>query len=355
MQPHATLILIAVQAAAAADQFWTGREIDMGPFGSDPFFNNNQSDQIYREAITNPKAMRSVKFVPFSGLISPKVYGRDPYWTWRVNVTEFAFPSGINVTDAVTGAEQPVENPSYVSTTWDFAWSSGGNISQALGNSTGPLCVSILDIVAYPANVTNLYTDENTNSTDCTPILGEACVRAILTEGSNFSRGTTCNEPKKLWGTLPECNNTIGYAVEKRLDFKLFNGTFGGGVATANLNPDPSNSPNASSSAERNRTFGITSRKGFMGLHSGVIPGANATDIYLAATNSLQLLMISHGFGNSSLGETQLHCMRANTTQLPVDENENGGGQENDATRIQYHVAWTLMIVVLTVLLARST
>lgn len=64
-------------------------------------------------------------------------------------MTEFAFPSGINVTDAMTGAEQPLENPSYVSTTWDFAWSSGGNISQALGNSTGPLCVSILDIVAY--------------------------------------------------------------------------------------------------------------------------------------------------------------------------------------------------------------
>ncbi|KAF3807736.1 hypothetical protein GCG54_00007469 [Colletotrichum gloeosporioides] len=247
MKPHCLSILIAVQATAAAERFWTGRGLDMGPFGNDRSFNNNQSDEIYREAITNPKAMRSVKFVPFSGLISPKVYGKDPYWTWRVNVTEFAFPSGINVTDAVTGAEQPVENPSYVSTTWDFAWSSGGNIPQALGNSTGPLCVSILDIVAYPANVTNLYTDENANNTDCTPILGEACVRAILREGSNFSRGIRCNSPRTSWGTLPECNNTLGYTVRERLDDKLFNRTFGGGVATANLNPDPFNSPNANS------------------------------------------------------------------------------------------------------------
>ncbi|KAK2751216.1 hypothetical protein CKAH01_06402 [Colletotrichum kahawae] len=354
MKPHATPILIAIQAAA--DQFWTGRELDMGPFGSDPFFNNNQSDDIYREAITNPKAMRSVKFVPFSGLISSKVYGKDPYWTWRVNVTEFAFPPGINVTDAVTGAEQPVENPSFVSTTWDFSWSSGGNISQALGNSTGPLCVSFLNVMAYPANVTNLYTDENINSTDCTPILGEACVLAILREGSNFSRGITCNSPEKSWSTLPECNNTLGYAVNERLDERLFNRTFGGGIATANLNPDPFNSPSANTSAESNRTFGITSGKGFMGSHSGVIPEANATDTYLAAANSLQLLMISHGFGNgSSLGETQLYCMRANTTKLPVDENENEGDKENDATHMHYHVFWTLMVVVLTMLLARST
>lgn len=270
-------------------------------------------------------------------------------------MTHFAFPPGINVTDAVTGAEQPVENPSFVSTTWDFTWSSGGNISQALGNSAGPLCLSILHVMAYPANVTNLYTDENTNSTDCTPILGEACVRAILGEGSNFSSGIKCNSPGKSWSRLPECNNTLGYAAKERLDEKLFNRTFGGGVATANLNPDPFNSPNANTSAERNRTFGITSGKGFMGLHSGVIPGANATDTYLAAANSLQLLMISHGFGSRSLGETQLHCMRANTTKLPVDEDENEGDKENDAPRMHYHVVWTLMIVVWTMLLAKST
>ena len=75
-----------------------------------------------------------------------------------------------------------------MSTTWDFSWpaDSGNNISSALSDLPGPLCITTLATANlgagpdFPVNVTNAYTEDDTDNTSCVPVLGEECVRALL-------------------------------------------------------------------------------------------------------------------------------------------------------------------------------
>ncbi|KAL0932127.1 uncharacterized protein CTRU02_213080 [Colletotrichum truncatum] len=334
MKAHVSLMLMASQAMAS---FYNSSLIAGGPYNSDPTFEESRSDEIYREAITNPKATRSIKFTPFSDISYPSNRG-DREWTWRVNVTDFAFPPAINVTD-IKGNPITIDSPHHVSTTYDFQWSGGGNISDALGTTTEPFCVTAPDIKVYPANVTDLYSEENADSTDCTPVLGEDCVRAILTKGNNLSFEDKCNGIKSIWTSFPECSSTLKYASEANLGRQLF-GSYGGfGLVTINIVPDGTNARNTT--AERNRTLGITSGEGFLGFHSGVIPGSNATERYLAAANRVQILMISHAFRDASVGDTELLCMRVNTTRLSEGEPSSG-------VRYGPGAPWTMLAVILT-------
>ena len=63
---------------------------------------------------------------------------------------------------------------------------SGNNISSALGDLPGPLCITTLATANlgagpdFPVNVTNAYTEDDTDNTSCVPVLGEECVRALL-------------------------------------------------------------------------------------------------------------------------------------------------------------------------------
>ncbi|KAF9873069.1 hypothetical protein CkaCkLH20_09579 [Colletotrichum karsti] len=347
MKLQVAMTLGAQAASAALFSNWPA--ISAGPFGSDVDFRHNQSDEIYRKAITSPNATRSVKFHPFSNSLRG-ADGEPAEWTWRVNITEFSLPAGINITDIASENATYIENPTHVSTTYDFQWPGGGTLSKALGDSSAPFCISISNTIMYPANVTNLYTDEDTSSTDCEPVLGADCVRAILTKGDNFvgSSKTKCNGIGTAWSSLPECSGTLGYAVRENLDEKVLKLSNSQGILTVNINTNSDNAPKADSSAEMNQTYGITSGKGFSGFHSGVVSASEAASIYEASENSLQILMISHGFNSTGEAGKELLCMRVNTSRVA---DENGDGQ-NAGVRSECHVAWTMAIAGLTVLFA---
>lgn len=250
-----------------------------------------------------------------------------------INVTEFAFPSDIEPVDP-EGNLAAVSDPHHISTTYDFEWPGGGNLSEALQGSTRPFCISSPDVV-FPENVTDLYTEDNANSTDCTPVLGDDCVQAILRIGNNISFREKCTPPSTIWSQIPECNATLGYAARARLNQETF-ASFG--IFTANLSPDPTNS-GLNSTNTRNKTAGISSGEGFVGLHSGVIEGSNATEKYLAAASRLHILMISHTFENG--GNAELLCMRVNTT--------GSSDQGSSAAPAHNPVTWTLAMAIVTV------
>ncbi|KAF6823745.1 hypothetical protein CPLU01_11212 [Colletotrichum plurivorum] len=305
-----TALLLA--SSVSARLYSTSPLISVGPRGSEPLFKTNLSDDAYQMAITNPRASHSIKFSPFPGIWRNQSDFRSDLeeWTWRVNVTYFAMPSEEreNITEITR-----IEDPYHVSTTYDFQWPGGGNLSDAMNRSTegpphGPFCVTVSTNL-MPKNVSDLYKAENANSTSCEPVLGEKCVKAILRHGSNVNFDNGCSKTGTSWARLPECQSTLGWARDapdprgRPMFYRGF------ATATANIMPDDRNSPNLTA-AERNNT--LSSGESFVGLHSGIVDGVNVTTDYLEAATRLQLMMISSTSGNT--GRPQLLCMRVNTT-----------------------------------------
>ncbi|KAI0861017.1 hypothetical protein F4860DRAFT_524690 [Xylaria cubensis] len=249
----------------------------------------------------NPNVSRSATFKPFQdawGELGPDSVLRNAEWTWRVNVSQFYAP--YNGSD-VAG---PSDRQAFVSQTYDFSWSAEGNISEALGGATGPLCVTQLGAwVDLPVNVTNGLTD----GTSCVPALGQACVNAILNKTPPPLGGEGgCN-----WGgygifdEIPECRDSFG---RDRGSF----GTFGAGFSLGN----------ATSQINSGDTFWVNM--------SGPVLG-NETWLYETVANQIQLLLFSVLLPTSTLPNNptvpgkELLCLRANTTKLPdVDVNKDG-------------------------------
>ncbi|KAK7757124.1 hypothetical protein SLS62_000671 [Diatrype stigma] len=273
--------------------------------------------RLFEEGNAHPNATRSVTFKPFEWFgQEPEIADRE--WTWQPEFTELG----------------PLIDPHVVNVAYDFSWERGGNMSSALGNSTGPFCVSITSI-DYPTNVTNAYTDDNTDSVDCTPVLGEECVNAILRDGANTVGGSYCNGPQTTWSELPECASTIGYAS----DISQYPG-----IGTTNLN-----SGNSTANATINgKTVPHPNREsgdGFYSKSSGSVNGTNTT-AYYAATNQLHVVMMDTQLPDSSgsgggVGRPNLLCMRVNTTILDETDSDEGAGP---SVRVSLGMMYTAML-----------
>lgn len=180
--------------------------------------------------------------------------------------------------------------------------------------------------------MTNAYTDDNTDSVDCTPVLGEECVKAILEDGANSAGGPYCGGPRTTWSQLPECASTIGYASD----------TSQYGIGTTNLNSGNSTANstiNGKTVPHPNRESG----DGFYSTSSGAINGTNTT-AYYAATNQLHVVMINTMLPISSgggIGNPNLLCMRVNTTILDESHDDEGAGP---IVRVSLGMTYTAML-----------
>ncbi|GKT45985.1 uncharacterized protein ColSpa_06166 [Colletotrichum spaethianum] len=225
-----------------------------------------------------------------------KVEDRPADRSAGVNVTEFGLPHLASNFSAVN-----VNDPSFFATTYDLTWPNGGNISAGLRGSKSPFCITTFDY-PFPANVTDMYTEANTNSTDCEFILGEDCLNQLYYEGNNLD-GDQCVRPS--WRDIPECNGTLGAAIQT----SAAGGPFTFSLSTSDINLDSAN--NSLTDAQP-----ILSGEGLWAFESGVINGADAAQGYLESTNRLQIFMFNTWINitNGRVSKPNILCMRVNTT-----------------------------------------
>ncbi|KAI1362601.1 hypothetical protein F5Y08DRAFT_311795 [Xylaria arbuscula] len=247
----------------------------------------------------NPNATRSATFKPFQAAwaeLGPDSVLRDSEWTWRVNASQFYAP--YNGSDIAA----PSDRQAFVSQTYDFSWSTEGNLSEALDGATGPLCVTQLSAyVDLPVNVTNAFND----STSCVPALGRLCVEAILKRTPAPTLENGCK-----WGDD---------------SYKMFNELL---ACTGSFGRDPTQSFGQSSSGFllNDTATQINSGDTFWVNMSGPVLGKE-TWLYEKTANQIQMLLFSVSLPTNTtpvLGK-ELLCLRTNTTTLPdVDLNKDG-------------------------------
>ena len=236
-----------------------------------------------------------------------------------VNVTDFAVPD----VKQVEGRASLVD-PRIVSTIWDFAWPRGGNLSSALRNSTNSFCITTLQTLNMPANVSNGFTEENTDSTDCTAVLGAECVDAMVTNLFQ-SRVGACRSLSHSWNNLPECASTIAYTVKTHPLSAVVTGDINDGNSTTTITVNGTGIPSPN----------LASSQGFRAEVTAAFNGSNTTE-YLKQVNELQILMIDPVLlGTLERGRNlplpQLLCTRVNTTVLPANDT-NGDGFPDTGT-----------------------
>lgn len=158
--------------------------------------------------------------------------------------------------------------------------------------------------VEFSPNVTNLWTEENGNSTDCEPVLGEACLEALYVSDRTLNRDG-CDGSMPSWKTIPECNATFGYGAVIH------------GARTSDLNP---NVARDSTSMGGGDTPPVTSGSEILGFGSGLVDGADAREAYLNASNRVRILIFNTWVGeerfNVKLARPNIHCMRVNSTRV---------------------------------------
>ncbi|KAI3535370.1 hypothetical protein CSPX01_11481 [Colletotrichum filicis] len=286
---------------SAPFSYWNDRAQTFG--ASPPTVFDNQSIEILQQAIAEPNATRQISFRPFevfSG--NARLLGQDE-WTWRVNISDFSLPHlAQNTTEANLGRN--ITEPHYIATSYSLSWPLGGNLSSGgLRGSDSPFCVTSLDVEFSP-NVTNLWTEENGNSTDCEPVLGEACLEALHASDKSLTRDS-CDGRMPSWKTIPECNTTFGY------------GAVIYGARTSNLNPNVTSN---STPTTGESTSPVASGSEIMGFGSGLVDGGDAREAYLNASNRVQILIFNTWVGeerwNIKLARPNIHCMRVNSTQV---------------------------------------
>ena len=123
-----------------------------------------------------------------------------------VNISEFAMPN-------VRLPDKPDTIPHMITTTYDFSWPSGGNMSTELKNDTAPFCVRA-QYLLLSRNVTNAFTEEDADDTSCSSVLGNECVSAIMQQ--DLIVNGTCQHPDRTWSRLSACSDSFGYSVEDR-------------------------------------------------------------------------------------------------------------------------------------------
>ncbi|ETS76090.1 hypothetical protein PFICI_11477 [Pestalotiopsis fici W106-1] len=286
------------------------------------------------DAKSNPTVTRSVKFGMleeyWSSLPEDSVV-RNSEWTWRVNISDVATPKV---------EDNDLADPHVVSTTYDFTWPYGDDLSEALDGANSSFCMSVVESLDLPVSVLNGYTEDDANSTSCVPALGQDCVAAILQRGaiSAAGNGSYCSSPAEPWNLLSACKDSLGDAADWGMD--------GTGYALGGLD---------ASSNETSRPW--TNGKGFKYDILRDLNGSLSDD-YLLAVNKLHILMfnaqIPTGNGNEYIGGPELHCMRVNTTQLEerdadgdgvamASENERSLGTSLSGTTLSFSIGFAIV------------
>ncbi|RWA09082.1 hypothetical protein EKO27_g6024 [Xylaria grammica] len=253
-----------------------------------------------RDAIDNasryPTLSRSVTFRPFEqdwGSLTDSSAIRNSEWTWRINVT--------NIAASDADLRNATEDAHVVAATYDFAWSVDGNISAALDHSTSPLCIASLGgEVDLPVNITNAYKEDSGSS--CVPVLGQACVDAMLAQAP-VPGLQDCNETAAIsWSSIPECRDSFGVSSRTQGVFSVSRPGF-----------------NLSTNAK----YSWESGQGFFWDVKEPVSGTNS-QVYHNLGNKVHILMMYTDLRGRKLGP-QLLCSRANVTELPDNGPDDDG------------------------------
>ncbi|KAL0930026.1 uncharacterized protein CTRU02_214846 [Colletotrichum truncatum] len=300
---------------------WTERWVT-GAGLSEPRW-DNRSLEDYRSALRNPNATRSITLKPWQWARGnvPRLDRLE--WTWRVNITNIALPS-------LASVFPDVSDPHLVSTTYDFSWTGGGNLSQPLHWSTSPFCITTMAAnFVFPPNVTNLYNESNSDMSDCEAIIGSDCRSKLNVDGNNLRSVDRCAGPQTLWSDISECNATFGYASQANLGGT--NTDFG--LLTFDINQQPNNS------SLRNEIMPISSGDGFFQLASGILNGSDAAEAYRNATHGLQFIMFNTWIDivNGQISRPNVLCMRVNATTVP------------SSAALKAYTVWGFGVVIITI------
>jgi hypothetical protein len=191
---------------------------------------------------------------------------------------------------------------------YDFSWPGGGNLVSAAERLNGTYCATAMFSWGTAKNITDRYTEENTMSTDCTPVLGEACVKAILTWSAKGDDGASQGCWDRLWSQYPECADTFG--IEEYSPY----GTHRLILQTYDL---------MSQYTKSGEPFHVITAGGG---NDGSNNDASLPGLYESAINMLQVVLLRPPLWlpNETWYPT-LNCMRVNSTKEVVDVGSGGG------------------------------
>ncbi|KAM7186369.1 hypothetical protein V8F33_011842 [Rhypophila sp. PSN 637] len=265
---------------------------------------------FYDEVLSHPpNETRPISFKPFPE--DPDL--GDSEWTWHVNITDVALPNA-KITYPQAGDGSPDSRGLVVS--YDLVWPEWGVLSDTLSRYAPHLCAAVPITVSRLPNVTNAWPEDNTESPDCAPVLGKACVDAILetaAKSNDESMDIACRLGTS-WDLLPECKDVLYEEARPVRDYGSRDGWIGS--ITRGIMPVES---------------GETINGGLMNY---VYDGKNTSSLYESAVTMLHILLL-HSTpppkSNVSAREPFLACMRVKTDKLPVrDDTENGNGEGED-------------------------
>ncbi|KAK3987155.1 hypothetical protein QBC44DRAFT_361034 [Cladorrhinum sp. PSN332] len=233
-----------------------------------------------------PNATHSVKFKPFSQ--------NETEWTWRVNVTDFPFTS--------TPPNRHVQFSYDFS--WDFPEGASPNLASSSPRLASSYCAVGMVTWGTPANITSKYDlleKKDKNSPDCAPILGESCVKAIITAASEAKTGCV----GMLWMHLPECADTFGAYGGNGLALQQY-GLF--------------------HIAQSGRPFHVVTSDGFRSEDEGEWRG-----LYERAVDMLQVVLLRPPtWVEGEVAKVSLNCLRVRDGEVKTlqDAGIGGGGVE---------------------------
>lgn len=230
-----------------------------------------------------------------------------------MNVTDIPLPNE-NITYPEADDGSPDSRGLVV--TYDLVWPQGGVLYKITSRDAPTLCATVPITISRLPNVTNAWPEANTDSPDCAPVLGQACVDAILETGkldSDKDKGGC--RLSTSWTHLPECKDTL-------------------------YSPAPAGGNEDLSSERHDNGWRGTITRGINSLESGgilndglmnyIYDGKESASFYTSAVNMLQILLLhslppSPALQNVSAREPFLACMRVKTDKLAVDEEKQGG------------------------------
>ncbi|KAK0662924.1 hypothetical protein QBC41DRAFT_329476 [Cercophora samala] len=250
-------------------------------------------------AYSNPNATHNITFNPYPNVKQLA----DLEWTWRINIS-----------DSLTDPFFNVSTDFIVRTSYEFIWEDSplnSTLAEAipeLGNQSFCAVQLVLSERGWPANITNLWTDEDANSTSCAPVLGQDCVDAIIkSAGSN--NGGPCLSPGGRWEDAPECASSLGYMYSSRLV---------SGKQFIDLSQARSGVP----------FTGLASRQ-YSDLDNKTLYENYLNDIHMLFINAPVDLVRENGIFDTHAPK-QLLCMRVNTSRREVDDDDEGGNDEGN-------------------------
>ncbi|KAK3988389.1 hypothetical protein QBC44DRAFT_371046 [Cladorrhinum sp. PSN332] len=287
---------------------------------------DRQPNALANRALQNPNATRSVNFRPFPS--HPQLNNTE--WTWRVNVSDFSVPPDTPIPLPSRDAAVQSSDPHLFRISYDFSWGPPGT----------PFPSSSIMEIGTPANITNLWTDNEAGSTDCTPVLGKECVEeimrgnAIRCQASEAARSGYCPDIGRVWSNIPECASSFGFMRDGEGSNQLTGGLKGSfGIQGSAL---------YSHKEEDEEEDNVKSGEMFTFLESrapvggaGIYDGANGTEVLQVGRDMLQVLLFNPPVG---VGGAQLMCMRIDTRLRAVGdgrsgESSNGAGGDPGQTR----------------------